>query len=319
MAWEPNMNANSSMRVKVHVYVAQRRAGGFALTIDEQQLLGFARFVDKSGYKGPITVELASRWALASKARRRLTAARRIEVIRGFARYCRTFDPDTEVPPLALFGPGHRRLTPHIFTDRELGALLTAAASLRPPGGLRGPTCAMIFGLIASTGLRISEATGLRREDVDFSQGLLHIQHSKFGKSRLVPLHSSAIQALRRYAVRRDRDPSPRASNAFLLFDRGRPATTRNVEYAFKRLRQQLKWRCRGALRYPRIHDIRHTFATRRLERWYQAGTDVDQHILALSTYLGHAKVTDTYWYITATPELLALAAQRTRATRGAS
>jgi integrase len=305
------MNAGATMQVKVRKYIAERRAGGFALTIEERQLLRFARFVDRSGYRGPLTVQLASRWALASKAGRRLTAARRIEVLRGFARYCQTFDPATEIPPLALFGPGHRRLTPHIFTDRELRSLLTAAADLR---GLRGPTCAAIFGLIASTGLRISEATGLQRADVDLEQRLICIRHTKFGKSRLVPLHTTTAEALRRYVVRRDGDPASRASDAFFVFDRGRPATTPNLEYAFERLRQQLGWRCRGALRYPRIHDIRHTFATRRLERWYRAGLDIDREILALSTYLGHAKVTDTYWYVTATPQLMAIAARRAQA-----
>lgn len=312
------MNVNNTMRMKVQAYIAERRAGGFALTIDEQQLLGFARFVDRRGYRGPLTVHLASRWALASRAGRRLTAARRIEVLRGFARYCQIFDPATEVPPRALFGPGHRRLAPHIFTDRELCALLTAAERLPPPGELRGPTCAAIFGLIASTGLRISEATGLRRTDVDLEQGQLHIQRTKFGKSRLVPLHPSTVQALRRYVRRRDRVAALCTTEAFFVFNCGRPATTRNVEYAFEQLRQRLGWHCRGALRYPRIHDIRHTFATRRLEQWYRAGSDIDREILALSTYLGHAKVTDTYWYVTATPELMALAARRAEAAGGA-
>lgn len=312
------MNTNNTMLMKVQAYVAERRACGFSLTIDEQQLLRFARFTDKSGYRGPLTVQIASYWALASKGRRRLTAARRIELLRGFARYCQTYDPATEIPPLALFGPAHRRLTPHIFTDRELRSLVAAAAGLSPVGGLRGPTCAAIFGLIASTGLRISEATGLRRTDVDLDRGLLHIQNTKFGKSRLVPLHSTAARAMRRYALRRDRDPSSTATDAFFVFDGGRPATTAKVEYAFQLLRQQLRWRCRGQLRYPRIHDIRHAFATRRLERWYRAGINIDRHILALSTYLGHAKVTDTYWYVTATPELMALAARRTKALGGA-
>lgn len=312
------MNSHSTMRTRVQAYIAERRAGGFALSIDEHQLLSFARFAEKDRYRGALTVRLASRWALASKGQRRLTAARRIEVLRGFARYCQTFDPATEIPPRALFGPAHRRLAPHIFTERELSSLVTAAAGLGPPGGLRGPTCATIFGLIASTGLRISEATGLRRPDVDLDQGLLRIQNTKFGKSRLVPLHPTSVQALRRYLLRRERDPAARSTEPFFVFDRGRPATTRNVEYAFGKLRQRLGWRCRGQLRYPRIHDIRHTFATRRLERWYRAGIDIDRDILALSTYLGHAKVTDTYWYVTATPELMALAARRAEMARGA-
>ena len=309
------MNGNSTMRARVQAYIAERRAGGFALSIDEQRLLRFARFVDESGHRGPLTVQLASRWALASKGRRRLTAARRIEVLRGFARYCQTFDPATEIPPLALFGPGHRRLTPHIFTEQELCLLVTTAAGLGPPGGLRGPTCATIFGLIASTGLRISEATRLRRSDVDLDRGLLRVQNTKFGKSRLVPLHSTTVQALQGYVRRRERDPASRSGGAFFVFDRGQSATTPKVEYAFRTLRQRFGWRSRGGLRYPRIHDIRHTVATRRLERWYRAGTDIDRGMLALSTYLGHTKVTDSYWYVTATPELMALAARRAERT----
>jgi integrase len=311
------MNGNSTMRARVQAYITERRAGGFALSIDEQQLLRFARFVDESSHRGPLTVQLASRWALASKGRRRLTAARRIEVLRGFARYCQTFDPATEIPPLALFGPGHRRVTPHIFTEQELCVLVTTAAGLGPPGGLRGPTCATILGLIASTGLRISEATRLRRSDIDLDRGLLRVQNTKFGKSRLLPLHPTTVQALQRYVQRRERDPASRSGGAFFVFDRGQPATTPKVEYAFRTLRQRLGWRSRGGLRYPRIHDIRHTVATRRLERWYRAGTDIDRGMLALSTYLGHTKVTDSYWYVTATPELMALAARRAERTGG--
>lgn len=304
------MNVSSTMRMKVHAYIAERRAGGFGLKIEERQLLRFARFADGTGYRGTLTVQLAARWALASKTGKRLTAARRIEVVRGFARYCKIFDPATEIPPLSLFGPGHRRLTPHIFTDAELRLLLRAAKNLSPPGRLRGLTCAAIFGLIASTGLRLSEATSLRRTDVDLNDGVLHIRHAKFGKARLVPLHPSAVRALRCYVARRDAD-RPRKDGAFFAFDNEREASTRKVEYAFKQLRRQLRWCSRGGHRYPRIHDIRHTFATRTLERWYRSGIDIDRQILSLSTYLGHAKVTDTYWYLTATPELMSLAARR--------
>jgi integrase len=296
---------------KVQAYLEYRRTAGFALKVEAQQLFRFARFVDESGYRGPLTIELASRWAMASKFGRRLTAARRIEILRGFARYCQIFDSAAEIPPLRLFGPGHRRLTPHIYTDREIRSLMASAYSLFPLGGLRGVTCATIFGLIAATGLRIAEATGLKRSDVDLEEGLLQIRNAKFGKSRLVPLHPTATRALRRYAKRRDRDPSSAITDAFFVFDYGRAATTRSLQYAFELLRNKLKWRARGGHLAPRIQDIRHTFVCRRLERWYKDGLNVDRNILALSTYIGHAKVTDTYWYVTATPDLMAIAARR--------
>lgn len=305
------MNTRSTMRSKVEAYLAERRQAGFALKIEAQQLARFARFADESGYRGPLTVGLAGRWATASKHGRPLTAARRIEVLRSFAHYCQSIDPATEIPPLRLFGPGHRRLTPHIYTDREIRLLIATAARLLPADGLRGRACATIFGLIAATGLRISEATGLQRSDVDLDQQLLHIRQTKFGKSRLVPLHSTVTRALRRYAQRRDCDAFSAATDAFFIFDYGRSASTQSIQYAFRILRRQLKWRARGGHPAPRIHDLRHTFVCRRLERWYEQGLDIERNILALSTYIGHAKVTDTYWYVTATPELMAIAARR--------
>lgn len=305
------MNMPETMDAIVEAYLHHRRQAGFALAIEGAQLMRFARFANKVGHQGPLTVKLAIQWANASRHPTPLTAARRIEVLRPFARYCQQFDPATEVPPGGLFGPAHRRLAPHIFTDAEIAELLSACEYLHPPGGMRGASCATLFGLIAATGLRISEATSLTRSDVDLKRGLLHIRHAKFGKSRLVPLHPSATCALRHYVQRRARDGTIPDTDAFFVFDYGRTASISSVEYAFRLLRQQLKWRARGGHSAPRVHDLRHSFVCRRLERWYAEGLDIDRHILALSTYLGHAKITDTYWYVTATPELLALAAQR--------
>lgn len=305
------MNTHSTMRSKVEGYLRERRGAGFALKIEGRQLAWFARFADESGYRGPLTVELASRWANTNRHGRTLTAARRIEVLRGFARYSLTFDAATEIPPSRLFGPTHRRLTPHIYTEQDIRSLLAAAADLFPPGGLRGITCATIFGLIAATGLRISEATGLKRSDVDCQRHLLHIRQGKFGKSRLVPLHPSVTRTLQRYASRRDCNPLTATSDAFFAFDYARPASTRSLQHAFRLLRRQIKWRARGAHSAPRIHDLRHTFVSRRLERWYREGVDIEQNLLALSTYIGHAKVTDTYWYLTATPQLMTIAVRR--------
>jgi len=300
-----------TMFSKVKAYLSYRRQAGFALRIAGRQLTSFARFADRSGHRGPLTVDLASRWAVANRTGLPLTAARRIEVLRTFARYCQMLDPKAEIPPRGLFGPGHRRLTPHIYTEQEIGALLSTSARLSPVNGLRPATCATIFGLLSATGLRISEATALCRQDVDLQSGLLHIRQAKFGKSRLVPLHPSTTRALKRYASRRDQDAYSVVTDAFFIFDHGRPALTRKVQYAFGLVCRRLRWRARGGYRVPRIHDIRHSFVCRRLRRWYEEGVDIDSNLLALSTYIGHAKVTDTYWYITGTPELMAIAARR--------
>lgn len=305
------MNAPTTMHAKVESYLAQRRRAGYTLEVEGQQLFRFAQFADESGHRGPMTLALAIRWASASREQKALTAARRIEVLRGFARYCQQFEPLTEVPPLLLFGSGHRRLTPHIYTDAEIRALLAATMHLSPPGGLRGACCRAIFGLLASAGLRLSEATGLERTAVDLDQGLLHIRGAKFGKSRLVPIHSTTTRALKRYARRRDIEPTTTRTAMFFVGDYGREVRTRHVEYAFRVLRRRLRWTPRGEHPAPRIHDIRHTFVCRTLQRWYESGIDIDRNILALSTYIGHAKVTDTYWYLTATPELMAIAARR--------
>ncbi|MEE8263632.1 MAG: tyrosine-type recombinase/integrase [Gammaproteobacteria bacterium] len=301
----------TTMNARVEAYLAHRRRMGFKLKIEGLQLARFALFADNVGHQMPLTIKLAVKWACTSRRPKPLTAARRIEVLRPFARYCQQLNPETEIPPRGLFGPAHRRLTPHVYTETEIQALLTACADLHPQGGLRGATCATIFGLIAATGLRISEATALTRPDVDLKRGLLHIRHAKFDKSRWVPMHPTTTSALQCYAQRRDRDPLTATTEAFFVFDYGRRASTTGLQYAFQLLRQRLKWRSRGGHPAPRIHDIRHSFVCHRLERWYEQGLDIDRNILALSTYLGHVKVTDTYWYVTATPELLAHAARR--------
>lgn len=311
------MSAHTSFSTWIDDYLNVRRRAGFDLRIVGNQLRDFARFAEQVGHSGRLTIQLAAQWAGNSGTGRLSTAARRIEVLRPFAAYCRQFDPATEIPPRYLFGRAHHRLAPHIFTDDEVQDLLVACDGLYPPGGLRSASCRTIFGLIASTGLRISEATGLARSDVDLEKRLLHIRCAKYGKSRWVPIHPTTAAAMRQYARKRDRDSSTHKTNAFFVFDYGRPASTRSVEYAFKILRTALKWRARGDHPAPRIHDLRHSFVCHRLHDWYAEGVDVDRNILALSTYLGHAKVTDTYWYETASPDLLAIAAQRFVRHRG--
>jgi integrase len=304
------MNARSTMQNKVEAYLAERRREGFSMKIAGQQLSWFAQFTDATGYRGPLTIELASRWALANRSGRRLTAARRIEVLRAFARYCRSWDQRSEIPPLRLFGPGHRRLTTHIYRDTEIRALMRAARALHPAGRLRAETCATIIGLMASSGLRISEVTGLHRQDVDLETGCLHIRHGKFGKARELPLDPTTTAALRAYTRERDRRlPHPR-SPSFLLSRAGTRLHYKNVHGTFRRLVHRARLAV-GRRPRPRLHDLRHTFAVTTLVRWYRAGVDVEVRLPALSTYLGHVAPSSTYWYLTATPELLQLAHRR--------
>jgi integrase len=292
-------------------YLAYRKSLGYQFQSAGQLLLRFAEYADQAGHQGPLTTELAVRWARLPSAASPGYLARRLTVVRGFAKYRAIFDPLTEIPSDCLLDSAHRRRTPHIYSDAELAALLDAARSLPPDQGLRRHTYATFFGLLACTGLRVSEAVRLTRSDIDWPQGVLTVRETKFHKSRLVPLHPSATRALHSYADLRDRLYPASPAKAFFLTGRGTPLARATVGVVFWKLRKQLAWPTRPGEGRPRIHDLRHTFACRRLLRWYQEGADVDYALPALATYLGHARVTHTYWYLTGTPELLGLASSR--------
>ena len=300
----------SSMVALVEDYLTMRRQLGFALKISGHQLLRFARFADDKGHRGPITLKLATQWA-RSNAPRPITWAARIELLRPFAKYRAQFDPATEIPPSHLFGSYRRRLVPHIYTTQEIQSLLTAASQLPPAGGLRPATYETLFGLLAVTGLRISEALHLKRQDVDLEDGIITVRETKFCKSRLVPLHPTSTKALQRYAHLRDvKVPIPPVSD-FFLSDGGRRMLQDTVQRRFRHLCNQLHWRSRGGHPAPRIQDLRHSFITHCLLRWYRENINVDNKMLSLSTYVGHAEVSYTYWYVTGIPELMAIATRR--------
>lgn len=305
------MNHQKTMSEWAQEYLAYRRALGSALRIEGAQLLKFAAYADALEHTGPLTVELALQWARLPKHADPLYWARRLEVVRGLARYLSLFDPATEIPPAKLLGAAHRRNQPHVYSDDELHALLRGAASLSPANGLRPQTYTALFGLLACTGLRISEALRLDQTDTDLDAGILTVRLTKFRKSRLVPLHPSAAEALRQYAACRDAYHPVSHSPAFFIGEVGNRLVYSTVRHAFNQVRSQLQWPPGANGRRPRIHDLRHTFACRRLLTWCQAGIDVNQAMAALSTYLGHAKASDTYWYLTATPELLGVGAER--------
>lgn len=292
----------------VDEYLTVRRGLGFDGDGPRWMLRSFARFADRVGHQGPMTTNLAMHWAFATPSRDPAQATRRLAALRPFARYCAAFDAATEVPPTGLGGRLPPRKPPHVYSEAEIAALLRQAQRLSPRRGLRPRTYVALFSLLVSTGLRLSEACRLRRDDVDLAGGILTIRQSKFRKSRLVPLHPTATLALIRYAADRD---ACHGSDHFFHTDRASGLLRATVEKTFSRIRQRLAWSAPGRARRPRIHDLRHTFAARCLLRGAEAGIDVDRQILALSTYLGHAKVSDTYWYLSAVPELMALTAQR--------
>lgn len=300
-----------NMQDRVASYLHARRSVGYILHIEGEQLQRFANFADQKGHQGHITIDLAVDWANSSRKCQQIGRARRLEVVRSLAKYCILFESETEIPPPHLLGPAHRRLTPHIYSDQEIGKLLDRAKNLIPLKGLRPVTMHCLFGLLVSTGLRISEALQLSRKDVDLKQGILTILRTKFRKSRYVPMHPTVCDAMSSYADFRDQQLPIIKDPAFFLLDDGRALHYRQALYAFQKIRTQLSWDTDVNGRKPRLHDLRHTFACRRLLAWYQAGEDMNRMIPFLSTYLGHAKVSDTYWYLTGIPELMTIVAAR--------
>jgi integrase len=289
-------------------YLTKRRALGFALRSHGAYLQGFARYADRYGHRGPLTLKLAVRWARLPKNASPSLWACRFASIRPFAKYQAALDPRTEIPPTGYFGPAHRRPTPHIYSRTEIRALIGAARRLHPRGGLRPLTYATLLGLLACTGLRISEALRLRQADVDLHQGVITVRQSKFKQSRLVPLHPSAVTALRRYS--RARDQQVAAEHCFAS-QSGQALRYCTVWLTFRSLvsRGLGNHSCGGRL--PRIHDMRHTFATLRLLQWIREGTPPDYAVLLLSRYLGHQQVSHTYWYLSGVPELFSQVGHR--------
>jgi len=309
------MNTQTTMQMRVDNFLVERRRLGFQLRKTGRDLVSFARYVDQLKYREPLTLEVMAAWAKQDKWHKDdpATWARRLQALRPFTRYLQQFEPRTEIPDETIFGKVPGRGTPHIYCEQEIVDLLAAAKNLGPLGDLRAATYETLFGLIASAGLRVSEAVHLLDSDVDLKIGMLTIRQTKFAKSRQLPLHTSTIEALLRYRRLRNCRIVAAPETMFFVATRGKllghGLGLRNVEKIFARLCKQLGWQNRGAHDGPRIHDLRHTFAVRRVMLWHEHGTDIDQAMLALSTYMGHVKISYTYWYLTAVPELMALAA----------
>jgi integrase/recombinase XerD len=235
----------------------------------------------------------------------------RLGVVRGFARYWSATDPTTEIPPDGLLPYRPGRAKPYLYSDEEIHKLLRAAQDMRATHSLQPWTYHCLLGLLAVTGLRISEALNLQLAHIDWSEGVLTIRDTKFGKSRLVPLHASSLKVLSDYALRRDRLFANRNTAYFFPSRRGAQLDAGQVRRTFYTLSRQIGIRGVSASRGPRLHDFRHRFAVQTLLHWHRNGEDVRRRLPILSTYLGHGHVTDTYWYVTATPELMAAVGER--------
>lgn len=300
---------SKTIRSKVDIYLRERRQAGFRLKTNGLYLQSFSRFAENRRHRGPIAVQLAVAWPQASHRSHIRTAAHRLKELQPFLKYWSTRDPANQLVPAGLLGKVYPRVRPHVFTPKEIRDLLDAAACWSS-GGLRAATYTTVFGLLATTGMRVSEALKLQREDTDLEHGVLTIRKTKFNKSRHVLLHPSARRALKHYAERRSGDPANSHAKNFFAVD-GRPITHDALGNAFEAIRERLGWRCRGDRRWPRLHDLRFTFICRRIERWYADDLDVNNLMVSLSTYVGHGLPSATYWYLTATPKLMLLAARR--------
>jgi integrase len=289
-------------------YLDLRRALGFRLANAGRLLGQFAGYLEAHG-ADTVTAEHALAWATRPAGASVHWQAIRLSVVRGFAAYLHSLDPAAEVIPVGQFRPGVCRATPYLYSDAEIGALIKAAAALRP--GLRAATYHTLISLLAVSGIRIGEAIGLDDADFDAGRELLVIRNAKYGKHRLVPLHPSTPRALTRYAqLRRQAHPRP-ASPALLVSTAGTRLLHSNIGLTFARLAEQAGLTRRSASCRPRVHDLRHSFAVKTVLGWYRDGADIAALMPRLSTYLGHTDPQHTFWYLSAAPELMALAGQR--------
>jgi len=296
----------------VEDYIELRRGLGYRSPSQERALRAFARYLDRRGHDGPVPLEVSLDWASATHSSDPCNPARRLTTVRGFLRHLAARDGATEVPAPGLLGPTGHRKPPHVYSDTEIADLLQAAAELAPAGGLRPRCYVTLFALLACTGLRISEALALACADVDLTVGIITVRAGKRGRSRLVPLHPSALPPLRAYAdARRHHCGPPGDRDAFFRTEYSDHVSYNAAFHTFTALRRRLGWTADGRTRAPRIHDLRHRMAVRRIQAWHADGVDVDRKISALATYLGHVEVRDLYWYLSAVPELMSIIADR--------
>lgn len=300
----------SKLRRALNEYLTLRRALGFNLDVQGGLLHRFVDFADAEGVSF-ITRDVALRWSTEPKGCHPAQWAKRLGIVRRFAEYQSAQDIRTEIPPADLLPHRFQRKPPYIYKDDEIARLVEAAKRLHSPTGLRAATFSTLFGLLAVTGMRVGEAIALERQDADLTAGVLTVRQGKFGKSRLVPLHTSTVKVLRNYARLRDRTLTTATASSFFVSRRGERLSRSSVKSTFVALSKQIGLRSATDHRGPRIHDLRHAFATRTLLHLYRTADDAERHVATLATYLGHANVQNTYWYLSGVPELFRLVSMR--------
>lgn len=297
----------SALRGHLDEYLTARRALGFKLVHPGRILAQMVAHVEAAG-SPVLTCELMIEWAQLPGSAAPITVSHRIGAARKFAVYMAAIDPATEIPAPGVLAARQIRQAPYLWSQSDIVRLLRAAARLSPD--LHARTCQTLFGLLAVTGMRVGEALRLTGRDADLAEGVLTVRESKFGRSRLVPLHPQTTEALTVYAAHRSRTGhGDEATGAFFVNRHGRALRYASAHTAFVGLTIELG--LRTATVHPRMHDLRHSFAVNTLIGWYRAGDDVGARIGVLSTYLGHVAPSGTYWYLTAVPELMELAATR--------
>lgn len=292
-------------------YLAMRRSLGFKLHSAGAALMNFAEFMERQQGQS-ITMRLALEWAQRPLDAQPAHWAQRMSFVRGFARHHVAADPSTEVPPAGLLPYRPARARPYLYSCEEVERLLEQALQLHDRVcGLRPWTFYSLLGLLSVTGLRVGEALRLRCADVDLDAGVLTVRGTKFGKSRLVPIHASTRDVLADYSARRAKHLCGRDAVHFFISRTGHALDGADVRRTFYSLSRQVGLRGSQDSHGPRLHDFRHRFAVETLMGWYRSGEDAERRLPVLSTYLGHVHVNDTYWYLSAHPQLMALAMAR--------
>lgn len=300
----------STLRTLLEDYLATRRALGFKLVCDGTGLTTFVSHLEQAQVEF-ITNEAALNWARLPSSVHPVQWARRLGFVRSFARYCSAFDSRTQIPPTDLIQAIRVRRTPHFFGDGDIESLLSAALALPPEDGLRRWTFHCLFGLLSVSGLRIGEAIGLTLGDVDLQEAILTVRSTKFGKSRLVPVHSSTAEVVADYIERRRSVRAAGATDPVFINEQCKPLSHDQSIDTFQRLLSEIGVTSQREGRRPHLHDLRHRFAMRTLVQWYEQGRDVERQLPVLSAYLGHTETRDTYWYLSACPGLMGLARER--------
>lgn len=300
----------SALRQALTRYLRMRRGFGYRYDGEEHYLGDFVAFMD-AAQAAVITRKLAMAWITQAQP---TSWPNRLSMVRGFARHLSSIEPGNETPPAGIF-PAPRRKRPYIYTEAEIERLLEATLHWGLAKGINRQTYHCLFGLLAATGMRLGEAIGLARVDVDLETGLLTLRMAKGRKDRFVPLHPTTAKALADYATRRDDYRVCRKSAWFFVLRGGQRLRPQYTHRVFVGIAQRIGLRDpRSDRRSPRLHDLRHSFAVNTILRWYRAGEDVERLLPTLTTYLGHSKVRDTYWYLSACPELMGEAASRLEA-----